>query len=76
MFYSANPCRDADRWIDMQEAMLEKLPKCDFCGEPITDDYYYKIGKDTLCEECMKDEYRMSVEAYINRMDMEQQNEW
>lgn len=75
MFYSANPYRDADRWIDMQEAMLEKLPKCDFCGEPIQDDYYYKIDKDTLCEECMKDEYRMSVEAYINRMEMEQQNE-
>lgn len=63
MFLSANPYRDADRWIDMQEAMLEKLPKCDFCGEPIQDEYLWEIGGEVYCERCAADTFRKSNDA-------------
>ena len=35
---------------DKQERMLAKFPKCDYCGEPITDDYCYNIDGDIICE--------------------------
>lgn len=43
----------------------KKMPHCDDCGEPIGDDYYYKIGGVIYCEKCLA-EYRRPTEDYIN----------
>lgn len=51
---------------DYARAEAEKeLPVCTCCGEPIQDDFYYEIDDEILCEECLKDNYRKSVEDYI-----------
>ena len=47
-----------------QEAKLAKLPICEYCKEPIQDDYLYEIGGTIYCEECMKDSFRHSTEDY------------
>lgn len=61
MFYSDNPGRDADRYIAHQEALLESRPVCDCCGEHIQDDYYYRIGTEIWCQECL-DENRVYID--------------
>jgi formylmethanofuran dehydrogenase subunit E len=48
-----------------QERRLEKYPKCDCCGESITDDYFYNIDGTFICESCMRDEYRKNTEDYM-----------
>lgn len=45
-----------------QEAELQKLPKCDKCGKPIQDEYYYDIEGECICEKCLNKHYRKSVE--------------
>ena len=49
-----------------RERALEKFPKCDCCGEPITDDYFYNIDGTYICEECLNDNYRVSTDNYMN----------
>ena len=49
-----------------QEAKLERLPICTYCGEAITGDYAYEIGDDLICEECLKDNHRKTVEYLID----------
>ena len=39
-----NAERDLDRWLDEQERIEAKLPRCSACGEPIRDGIYYEIG--------------------------------
>ena len=46
--------RDAEAWITEQDRKLAKLPKCDYCGEPIQDDYYFDIMGDRVCESCVE----------------------
>jgi formylmethanofuran dehydrogenase subunit E len=47
-----------------QEEWLSKRPVCEYCGEPIQDDYLYKIGGELYCEECMNDLFRHDAEDY------------
>lgn len=63
MFYTDNPGRDADQYFAMKEALLERLPKCDSCGEPIQDEYLWEIGGDVYCERCATDTFRKSNDA-------------
>ena len=48
-----------------QAKELEKYPKCSVCGEYITDEYYFDINDEFMCEECLKDNFRKSVDDYI-----------
>lgn len=48
-----------------QERSLRKYPKCDYCGERITDDYFYNIDGTYFHEECLKEEYREETEDYM-----------
>ena len=63
---SADPYTDFDR-EDMEIAREEKmLPKCSFCGEPITADYYKHfslLGHDyIICDDCLEED---DVDTYI-----------
>lgn len=48
-----------------QERKLDSLPKCDNCGEPIIDEHFYNIDGTYICETCMRDEYRVKTDDYI-----------
>lgn len=37
------------------EQELQKLPVCDFCDEPIQDEFFYRIGNLSICEKCLKE---------------------
>lgn len=43
----------------------EKYPACDVCGRTITDETYFEISGETLCEECMRDAYLRFTRDYI-----------
>lgn len=45
-----------------QEAELQKLPKCDKCGKPIQDEYYFDMVGEYICEKCLIKYHRKSVE--------------
>ena len=60
-----DPYKDFDNWDGEQQAALERLPMCDECHEHIQDDYYYDIDGQTLCEECLNDNYRKSLDDYL-----------
>lgn len=59
---SDDPVRDYSRYDAEREEALERLPVCDYCGEHIQDDYYYEIGDEVICRECLDSNYRKSVD--------------
>lgn len=63
-FRSGDPLDDFHRWDREQEEALKKLPICHKCRRRIQDDDLYDIEGEVLCESCMKDKYRRSVEEY------------
>ena len=48
-----------------QQRELDRLPKCDYCDEPITGDYLYDINSVVICEACLNDNFRKPVEDYV-----------
>ena len=62
---SGDPLRDADMYDMERQKELDKLPKCDICGEPIQDDFLYDLDGTLVCDECLKTEYRKPVDDYI-----------
>lgn len=45
---------------------LARYPVCVSCGESITDDCYYEIEGEILCEDCMNERYGRSTYDYVN----------
>lgn len=60
-----DPIADFNRYEEERQAKLEKLPKCDECGEYIQDDCLYEFNDTLICEECLKDNHRKLTEDYI-----------
>lgn len=58
MFFTDDPVADAARYAEEQQKELDKLPRCDYCDEPIQDDFYFSINDEVICEECMVEHYR------------------
>lgn len=54
-----------DRYEAEQQRQLDRLPKCEYCGETITDDFLYDLNGDIMCEKCLNDNYRKPVDDYI-----------
>ena len=66
MFYRTDdPLEDFYRYDAERQKEEDKLPKCEYCGEPIMDDYLYDINGDVICEECLMDNFRKPVEDYM-----------
>lgn len=61
MYRTDDPLADFDRWEQEKEEMAEDLPECDYCGRTIEDHYYF-INSEVLCEVCMDDQFRVTVE--------------
>ena len=65
MMRTDDPVFDAERHTAEQESKLHKLPKCADCGNPIQDDYLFEICGEKICEECLIEHYRKSVDLYV-----------
>ena len=51
-----------DLWVEhdqREQEWLDSLPICEECGEPIQEDHCYNIDGEILCEECLKERYRV-----------------
>lgn len=53
-----------DFWVHDHET--DDLPKCDCCGDPITDEYLYEINGKVWCESCVKS-LRTYVDTWMER---------
>lgn len=53
------------RYEAEQQRELDKLPKCDCCGETITDDFLFDIDGTLYCEDCLNDSFRKPADDYI-----------
>ena len=57
-----------DKWEQHdaeQQRQLQKLPVCDYCHEPVMDDFLYCINDEIICMDCMNDHFRKDIEGYI-----------
>lgn len=63
---SGDPLRDAEARDRDQQAGLDELPRCAYCGEPIQDDYCWEIDDEIICEECLNEHYRHYTDSYID----------
>lgn len=61
-----DPIADFNRYDAEQEEAMKKYPECAECGLRITDDYYYEVEGEILCEEHMNERYRKSVDNYVD----------
>lgn len=41
-----------------KERWLARLPQCEFCENPIQDEYIWEIEDSFYCEDCAKKQYR------------------
>lgn len=62
--YSDDPIADFFAHEARREEKRAKLPVCEVCGEPITDDCLYDLGGELICEECMNS-FRRYTDNYI-----------
>lgn len=53
-FYSDDPVKDAQDYMDYLDDLTDDLPVCSECDEKIMDDEAYFIFDDWICEDCMK----------------------
>lgn len=65
MIFTDDPLSDFDRYDRQQEELLNSLPVCDCCGEPIQDEYCYEINGDLICEDCLDMHFRKAVEDIV-----------
>lgn len=61
IFRTGDPLADFAAWDREQARVLDLLPECAYCGEKITDDYYYEINDEVVCEDCLDSFFRKEV---------------
>ena len=59
LFRSYDPVRDAERYMEAMDLLLERLPKCHCCGQHIQDDeaLHYRTNEFEIwmCLGCIED---------------------
>ena len=60
-----DPIADFNRHEREQDKLLERLPKCADCGEPIQDDDYYEFDCYFYCWDCVNDNHKKSTDSFI-----------
>lgn len=66
MYRTDDPFADLDRWLDEQERIEAKLPRCSECGESIHDDNYYEIDGKIYCQKCLDENFLRNTDDYMN----------
>lgn len=64
MFRSDDPVSDFNRHEREQAAALELLPFCDYCNDPIQDEYLYDINGEFICESCLDRLFKKPTEDF------------
>lgn len=54
-YYSDNPVRDADRYLDDEMEFSQSLPVCHGCGDSIAGEYSYPVGDHLYCQDCWEE---------------------
>lgn len=52
LHYTDDPIRDAEVAQMDAERWLDSRPTCELCGQPIQEDYYFRIDDMNICEYC------------------------
>lgn len=60
-----DPVADAASWDRYQQSLLEKLPKCVYCRQPIVEDKCYLIDDELVCPECLVREHEKKTDDYV-----------
>lgn len=64
MPYTDDPIQDFLNHDARQQAYLDKLPKCENCGQPIQNEHYYVINDENICPECLEKHFKVANEEY------------
>lgn len=48
-----------------QEEDLKRFPRCAECKQRITDEYVFAIDDGVICEQCLRDNHRKSIQDYM-----------
>lgn len=64
-YYTDDPVQDFLNHDAEQQRKMDKLPVCADCDEPVTDDHYYLINDEVICQNCLDAGYRKQVEDYV-----------
>ena len=64
MYRTNDPAADFRAWDREQSRMLERLPVCADCEEPIQSSHGYFIDDRWICPECLRDCYRKDIDFY------------
>lgn len=70
-YYTDDPVRDAERWIEAQERRLELLPKCCCCCEPIQAEEAICVNDEWYCSECELDAWDAVRASFLRAVDFE-----
>lgn len=62
-FRLGDPLDDFDRLEREREEFEATLPVCDYCDEHIHEEHYYEINGEKLCQKCLDDHFRRTVEG-------------
>lgn len=66
MYRTDEPIFDFNRKDAEECDFMAKLPVCDCCNEPITDEHYYEIDGSIMCQECLDYHCKKCVDDYIS----------
>lgn len=64
-YITGDPIADFARHEAEQQELIERLPTCAECGEPIMDEYCYEIEDDLVCESCLRMNHGRCTSDYI-----------
>lgn len=65
MSWTDDPVADFERHDREQTAALKLLPFCDYCNDPIQDEYLYDINGEFICEDCLDRFFRKRTEDFV-----------
>ena len=46
-----------------QSRLLNRLPVCSYCGEPIQSEHFYLINDENICPDCLEN-FRKETDDY------------
>ena len=62
---TCDPVADAERYASQEEPR----PKCCRCGRELDGDYYFRDDEGFKCDDCVRQEYYMSRDDYLDLME-------